>query len=59
LAAAAVAGDRDSCRNRRTSSASDYYADAVGQPFDGPIAPDQAVDDRMTAALAWLKEAGS
>jgi hypothetical protein len=30
------------------------YADASGQLLDGPIIPDQAADDAMAAALAWV-----
>jgi C-terminal processing protease CtpA/Prc len=33
-----------------------FYADAAGQLIDGPIAPDQAADDALAVALAWIGE---
>jgi carboxyl-terminal processing protease len=31
-----------------------FYADAAGRLLDGPIVPDQAADDALAAALAWI-----
>jgi carboxyl-terminal processing protease len=33
-----------------------FYGDAAGQLVDGPVIPDQAADDAMAAARAWIED---